>query len=130
MNANAGVIITASHNPPPDNGIKCFDGRGMEFTIPMEEKLEDIIFNEKFNYAKWDSVGRLEFYPEIIDDYMRELISRLRPQKIKKKVRVIVDCANGAASNITPIILRELGASVITVNCHYDGMFPGRIPEP
>ena len=130
LNANAGVVITASHNPPPDNGIKCFDSRGMEFTIPMEEKLEDIIFNEKFNYAKWDSVGRLEFYPEIIDDYMRELISRLRPQKIKKKIRVIVDCANGAASNITPIILRELGASVITVNCHYDGMFPGRIPEP
>jgi len=130
LRANAGVIITASHNPPPDNGIKCFNGKGMEFTIPMERKLENIIFSKRFNYAEWDSVGKLEYYPEIVNNYMEELIFKLRPEKVKKKVRIVIDCANGAASNITPIILRELGASVVTINCHYDGMFPGRIPEP
>lgn len=130
LSVNGGIVITASHNPPPDNGIKCFDSKGMEFTESMERELENMIFNMKFKYAEWENVGKYEFYPEVIDDYMEELIVRFSPKKIKKKVKIIVDCANGAASNITPVILRELGASVVTLNCHYSGLFPGRIPEP
>jgi len=130
LGLDGGVMITASHNPPPDNGIKCFDSKGMEFTEKMEEELEDIIFNEKFTYAKWDGVGDLEYYPEVVDEYVDKLLSKFKPKKIRRKIKVIVDCANGAASNITPLILRKLGASVLSINCHFDGLFPGRTPEP
>ncbi len=130
LGLDGGVMITASHNPPPDNGIKCFDSKGMEFTEKMEEKLEDIIFKEKFTYAKWDSVGNLEYYPEVVDEYVNKLVLKFMPKKVAKRIKVIVDCANGAASNITPLILRKLGASVISINCHFDGFFPGRTPEP
>lgn len=130
LRARSGVVVTASHNPPEDNGLKCFNRDGMEYTEEMEEELERIIFEGRFNYAPWDRVGRLIQAPELIEDYVKDLIDRFKPERVKRRVRVIVDLANGAAYNITPRILRAIGAGVVTVNGNPDGFFPGRHPEP
>ncbi len=131
--SRAGIMITASHNPPPDNGIKVFDETGMEYTTGMERDLEDIILNAntKSLHAPWNEVGRFIGGEEIIEEYARKLTGKLRVRDRKVDLKVAVDCANGAASPVTPRILREVGAErVISFNCHMDGFFPGRHPEP
>ncbi len=128
----SGVIVTASHNPPQDNGIKVYDAKGMESTVKSEMELEDIIFNNAYERASWNEVGRIEFdYTQsILSEYIEKLASLMTPKTIKDRIKVVVDCANGAASNVTPTILRKLGAKVHTLNCNIDGTFPGRYPEP
>jgi len=131
--SRTGIMITASHNPPPDNGIKIFDSNGMEYTVRMEREIEYLVFNgdRRRMHASWDKVGRLTMGQEIVEDYKRKLVERLWTREAKIDLRVAVDCANGAASSVTPEILRKIGARrVISVNCHHDGTFPGRHPEP
>ena len=131
--SSSGIVITASHNPPQDNGIKVFDRSGMEYTMAMEEDLEKIIFegDAERMHAPWDRVGRLVFAPEIQEDYIRDLVSVMHVSRPKLSLKIAVDCANGAASGVTPRILRSIGVErVISVNCHQDGFFPGRYPEP
>jgi len=131
--SRAGIMITASHNPPPDNGIKVFDESGMEYTVSMEQALEEFILNGDTRrlHAPWDGVGRLVGGEEILEDYMRALSARMRVPSPRMELRVAVDCANGTASGVTPRIVREIGAKqVVSINCHHDGFFPGRHPEP
>lgn len=130
--SRAGIIVTASHNPPPDNGLKVFDEAGMEYTQSMERELEELILSgdQRALHATWDKVGRLVVSTEILEEYVRDLVDRMRAAYSKISLRVAVDCANGAASNVTPRVLRELGARVVSFNCHADGLFPGRHPEP
>lgn len=130
----SGIMITASHNPPEYNGIKVFTRNGMEFSRGMEEELEKLILDKerKNLHASWEKVGRLIEDVEIVEDYVRDLIDMMKTnvRKMKRKVSVSIDCANGAASQVTPKVLRELGAKVLSLNCYPDGLFPGRAPEP
>ncbi len=130
--SRAGVVITASHNPPPDNGMKVFDQDGMEYTRSMEEELEHLILDSDQStlHAPWDRVGRLVQGTEVAEEYVRDLVDEMSVAVPRYKPTVAVDCANGAASHITPRVLRELGAKVVSLNCHHDGFFPGRMPEP
>jgi len=130
--SRAGIMITASHNPPPDNGIKVFDDKGMEYTMAMERDLEEVISGDTRRYhAPWNQVGRRIGGEEIVEDYVRELVARHRVPNPRFGLRVAVDCANGTASGVVPRALREIGAKqVVSVNCHHDGFFPGRHPEP
>ncbi len=131
--SRAGIMITASHNPPPDNGIKVFDDKGMEYTIAMEQDLEELIANGVSSklHAPWDSVGRLIEGQEILEEYMLDLVEQLRVPNPRMSLRIAVDCANGTASGVTPRILREIGVrQVVSFDCHHDGFFPGRHPEP
>lgn len=128
--SKAGIMITASHNPPPDNGIKVFQYNGMEYTEKMEEELELIMQVKSKFHATWDQVGRLIDASEIGEDYVEEISSFLRPRTIKYVPKIYIDCSNGAASNYTPRILRKMGAKVFSANCHPDGYFPGHEPEP
>ncbi len=132
--SKAGIVITASHNPPPDNGIKVFDERGMEYTLKMEESLEELILDGDLlrRHAPWNQVGSLVESYDIIDDYVRSIVDKLSPSRRKRlDLKLGVDCANGAASLVTPRILKMIGVSrVVSFNCHPDGMFPGRHPEP
>ena len=127
-----GVMITASHNPPQDNGIKVFNSKGMEFTVKDELNIENIIFSNAYNRVSWDSVGKVEFdYTQsTISEYIEELTTLMTPKHVRDRVKVVIDCANGVASNVTPVILRRIGAKVYTLNCNVDGFFPGRHPEP
>ncbi len=127
---SAGVYVTASHNPPTDNGIKVFRSDGMEFLISDEERIEEIIARKSWRLADWDSVGTYEVAGEVISKYLEELSSALEPKEVRKVPKVLVDTANGAASLTTPKLLKNLGADVVSINSNIDGRFPGRCPEP
>ena len=131
--SRAGIMITASHNPPPDNGIKVFDDKGMEYTVGMERELESLISSGDLvrYHAPWNRVGRLVEGTEVLEDYVRDLVEVHSVREPRVELRVAVDCSNGTASGVTPRVLREIGAKqVVSFNCHFDGFFPGRHPEP
>ncbi|ASJ03405.1 phosphoglucosamine mutase [Thermococcus profundus] len=124
--ANAGVMITASHNPPTDNGIKVFNGDGTEFYIEQERELEEIIFSGSFKKARWDEIGMVES-EDVRGEYISAVLDFVNHET---DLKVLYDGANGAGSVVAPYLLREMGAKVFSVNSHVDGHFPGRKPEP
>lgn len=128
---DGGVIITASHNPPHDNGIKFVDADGIGIPDEMEEKIEDLFFRDNPDRASWEEIGELEVNSNIIEEYMENVMERVDREAIKKAgLKVVVDCGSGAACFTTPYILQRLGCEVTTLNCQPDGFFPGRNPEP
>ncbi|MDK2914368.1 MAG: phosphopentomutase [Thermococcaceae archaeon] len=124
--ADAGVMITASHNPPTDNGVKVFNGDGTEFYVEQERELEDIIFSGDFKKARWDEIKAVRNV-EVISDYINAVLDFVDHETTLK---VLYDGANGAGSLVAPYLLRGMGAKVFSVNAHVDGHFPGRKPEP
>jgi phosphoglucosamine mutase len=127
LNADLGIMITASHNPPQYNGIKLWNPKGMAYTQDQERTIERIIHEKSFSKVSWEDIGNVEDNRYIIFKYMDDLISNV---DIKGNLKVVVDCANGAGSFISPLVLRKAGCKIITLNCQPDGFFPGRMPEP
>ena len=128
---DGGVMITASHNPPKYNGLKFVDKDGIGIHDEMEEKIEDMYFNENPDRVSWNELGEVFENHGIIDKYIENVFNRVDSDVIKKaKLKVIVDCGSGAACFTTPYLLRKLGCEVTTMNCQPDGFFPGRNPEP
>nr|WP_256451715.1 phosphoglucosamine mutase [Methanonatronarchaeum sp. AMET6-2] len=126
----AGIIITASHNPPEYNGLKLIDHEGVELPDKKLLEIEEIYRDKKYSYAGWDSPGEYQkadpasmYIKAVLKMVDREAVEAWRP-------KVVVDPGNGAGSMVTPILLRKLGCKVITVNSQPDGTFPGRNPEP
>ncbi len=128
LGAKFSVVVTASHNPPSDNGFKVYAGEGYESTLEMEREIEDLILNESFALADWKSAGSLTYRGDMVQEYLTRLAKRF--QSFRRKLRVVVDCANGTAGEATPQLLSQLGCDVIAVNETPDGRFPGRLPEP
>lgn len=128
---DGGVIITASHNPPQYNGIKFVDEDGIGIPDVMEEKIEDMFFNENPKRVAWDEIGEVTINDRIVDEYQQEALKRVDQEVIKKaELKIVVDCGSGAACFTAPYIFRKLGCDVLTLNCQPDGFFPGRDPEP
>jgi len=126
-----GIAITASHNPPQFNGIKCISPDGTELSREEEEKIENIFFNSTFRIVSWDDVGKYSLAHGANEEYIKAIISHVNVEKIrKKKFTVVLDCANGASCYTTPYLLEELGCKVISLNCQPDGAFPGHESEP
>ena len=127
--ADGGVIITASHNPPEFNGIKVVDGDGAELAREKEEEIEKLYFEEKFRTAAWNEIGKV-YDMDVLDFYIEGVLSKVDVNKIKeKKFKVVLDCGNGAGCYTMPYIMQQV-ADVITLNAQPDGNFPGRNPEP
>jgi phosphomannomutase/phosphoglucomutase len=129
--ARGGIMITASHNPPQYNGIKVMDRDGVE--IPSEEELaiETIFFENKQRLAEWNMIGTLQTESKACNVYKDAIKTHIDLDVTKKaKLKVVVGPANGVGGLATLYVLRELGCSVITINGHIDGTFPGRLPEP
>lgn len=126
LGAGAGAIITASHNPPEDNGIAFYRSDGTEFLTEDEVSLERILIGGGGGISRWDELGSVRRY-EAIRPYLNAIKKLV---KVKSGLKVVIDCANGAGSLVTPRLLRELGCKVVTLNAHPDGHFPGRPPEP
>lgn len=124
---DAGVMITASHNPPQDNGIKVWNMDGMAYRSKQEKELEEIFYNGTFSNVSWDEMGKVKDIKSMTREYVNDLLKFV---DIEPGLKVVIDCANGAASYLSPLILRKAGCEVITLNSQPDGFFPGRMPEP
>jgi len=123
-----GVAITASHNPPADNGIKLF-ADGVEYSGEAEARIEGHI-DAGTEPTQWDTWGTRE-RAEVLDDYRDAVVAYAQQFGADLDgLRIVVDCGNGMASLATPQVLRELGAEVVTLNGNVDGHFPGRGSKP
>lgn len=127
---NGGAIITASHNPPQFNGIKCISADGTEMGREEEIEIERLFFSE-IPAADWRETGNFSVDEEANESYIEAVLSKIDVKTIKeRRFRVVIDCANGAASYTSPYLLERLGCEVISLNCHPDGSFPGHMSEP
>jgi len=121
-----GVVLTASHNPAPYNGIKLWNPDGMAFDEGQQAEIESVLDAGRFHAASWEAVGRLRTRDDLIERHMESILRSVGPAKLK----VVVDCACGATATITPYLLREMGCDVLAIHAQPDGHFPGRDPEP
>src|SRR5216684_1646088 len=116
----AGVVISASHNPFHDNGVKLFSHAGMKFPDSVEEALEADIFKHRFEAPPKNSPALLA--DESLDaEYLAFLRSRLIPGAKLASLRIVLDCANGAAYKLGPELFRSLGADVVAMGATPDG---------
>lgn len=116
MNAQAGVVISASHNPYPDNGIKFFAGTGYKLPDAVEDELEELVSNYKEDMERpvADGIGTIVHRHDLLKVYIDYLVSTVDVDF--KGLKMVVDCANGAAYEVGPIVYQRLGAEVITIN--------------
>jgi phosphoglucosamine mutase len=116
LKAQAGVVISASHNPYPDNGIKFFAGTGYKLPDAVEEKLEDLVLKAEDDLARptAEGVGTIEYRHDLVKDYMDYAISTV--QDDFSGLKIVVDCSNGAAFEVAPAVLKSLGADVVVIN--------------
>ncbi len=127
MGLNAGIMITASHNPPEFNGIKLFNSDSIGFNRTQEEDLEKIYYSRKFRTGK---PGMVESVPHPKDRYFDFLQSLVSTSNFNRKLKIMIDPGNGAASGFASELFDKLGFTVIPVNDVPDGHFPGRSSEP
>lgn len=121
-NADAGVVISASHNPYEFNGIKFFDNRGYKLPDAVEEKIEAIILDDTEELPK--PTGKNVGIKRIKDTAPRDYITFLKDsiENSLSGLKIAVDCANGASCEVAPIVLSELGANVCVINNQPDGI--------
>lgn len=122
LQAIAGVVISASHNPAEDNGIKFFNSQGYKLPDEVEEEIEFAIANQlkDIPYPVAGEIGRVQYIDEGIEKYKDFLKKSISTNLAGLKI--VVDCANGAAYQITPSLLEELGAEVISIFDKPDGL--------
>lgn len=117
---DAGVVISASHNPAEDNGIKFFGGNGYKLPDQVENEIEDLILNNvEIDYATGKDVGVVTYEHKGNDLYGKYLIDAIGGDL--KGLKIVIDGANGAASKIAPKVFEELGAELVVISCEPDG---------
>ena len=128
---DGGVIITASHNPPEYNGIKVIWSDGIEISHEQENEIERIYFQDKAQFSEWNKLGVTKELSGINDEYVEAIKKNIDITKIAQKhFHVVVDAANSVGGLTAPILMRELGCKITSLNANIDGTFPGRMPEP
>ena len=116
-----GVMISASHNPHHDNGIKVFSNDGVKFKEEILLKVEEYMDNPQgIDYATGENIGQIYSYPEGLDHY-KKWIKELYPNNLSK-FKILVDCANGSNSHIAYPILKDLGCDITVINNHPNGI--------
>jgi phosphoglucosamine mutase len=119
LKADLGVMLSASHNPMPDNGIKFFARGGHKLADELEDAIEARLL-EEWQRPIGAGVGRVHDYAEATDRYVDYVVSTV-PNRLDG-LKVVVDCANGAASFAAPEALRRAGATVIAIGSEPDGL--------
>jgi phosphoglucosamine mutase len=123
MRADAGAVISASHNPFQDNGIKFFARDGFKLPDEVELQIEDLIFGKKLDALRptADGVGRAKRIDDAQGRYIVFAKNTFPKELSLEGFKVVVDCANGAAYKVAPLIFEELGAEVIRLNVAPNG---------
>jgi len=124
LRADAGVVISASHNPYDDNGIKFFSSSGFKLPDNTETEIEKTMFTEALQNIRPEGAGIGRAYR--VDDasgrYIEYVKSTFPKGRTLDGMKVVIDCSNGSAYKITPVVLGELGANVIAINSKPDGI--------
>jgi len=124
LRLDAGIVISASHNSFEDNGIKFFSSEGFKLPDALEEKIEELMQDEGLqrHRPKGTEIGKAYRLDDASGRYIEYIKSTLPKGMNFEGIKIVVDCANGAAYKITPLLLRELGAEVISINDKPDGI--------
>lgn len=123
MAADAGVVISASHNPFQDNGIKIFSRDGYKLPDSVETEIEDLIFSKKIDSMRPTAreIGKVHRIEDALGRYIVFLKNTFPRELSLNGMKIVVDCANGATYKIAPTIFSELGADVIPINVQPNG---------
>lgn len=121
MRCDGGIMISASHNPYYDNGIKFFDSYGNKLSNKIEEKIEKKYFENSFSLKTEKEIGKSKRIDDVIGRYIVHIKSSFPKHLNLNGIRIVVDTANGASYKVAPTIFSELGAEVITINDRPDG---------
>lgn len=117
-----GIMISASHNPTADNGIKFFDQNGIKLSDQAELEIEELIFNdhsEELPYPIDKEIGLVEETYDWIDEYINFVINS--SEQNLEGLKLVIDCANGAAYQASPTVFEALGAEIVVLNNHPSG---------
>ncbi|HEY1172237.1 MAG TPA: phosphoglucosamine mutase [Verrucomicrobiae bacterium] len=123
LRADAGIVITASHNPYDDNGIKFFGPDGYKLEDPIEERIENLVFSGEIESIRptADEIGKAVRIEDALGRYIEYAKASIPKGMTLDGMRIVVDCAHGAAYKATPCVLRELGAETYIYGNQPDG---------
>ena len=123
MKANMGIMITASHNPHYDNGLKLFGPDGMKLSDKIEKKIEKLIDRKIIkNLSSPNKLGRVKRLESGTEQYLK-IVKKNFPKEFNLRgLRIVIDCANGAGYKAGPELLRSLGAKVMAIGVNPNGM--------
>ena len=124
MRVDAGIVISASHNPFEDNGIKIFSSNGYKLPDEKEEKIEDLIFANEFDdfLPKSEDMGRAHRIDDAVGRYVIFLKTTFPRDLDLKGMKIVLDCANGATYKVAPEVFYELGADIVTIGTSPNGV--------
>ncbi len=123
LRADAGVVISASHNPYQDNGIKFFSNEGFKLPDEVEARIEQLIISDEIKHLRptADAIGKAYRIGDAEGRYI-EFVKRSLPRELDfQGIKLVVDCANGAAYKVAPAVFRELGAELVVIGDKPDG---------
>ncbi len=121
LRLSLGVVISASHNPFPDNGIKFFSERGEKLPDAWEEQVETML-DEAPQWLASAELGKARKLEDARGRYIEFCKSTFSPELSLKGMKIVVDAAHGAAYTVAPNVFHELGADVVSIGCHPDGL--------
>ncbi len=122
MGATFGVVVSASHNPYWDNGIKVFEGHGFKASDELELQIEQLALGDGQEWHTNGLPGTVRLTPNLGQTYINHLIAAFGGEGALSGLRVVLDCANGAASAVAPEVFRRLGAEVVALNVWPNGV--------
>lgn len=124
LRADAGVVISASHNPYNDNGIKFFSSDGFKLPDSTESEIEKVMFSQQLEKIRPEGaeIGKAYRVDDATGRYIEYVKSTFPKGKTLEGYKIVIDCSNGSAYKITPFVLKELGADVISINDKPDGL--------
>jgi phosphoglucosamine mutase len=127
LNKDAGVMITASHNPAEYNGFKLWNSEGRAYSREEELKVESLLDRKSFVPEKLEKLSLTFDEYDVAVEYSEEVLRRIQ---LMGKARVLLDAANGAAFGISPLLLQKYNHFLVSINDTANGLFPNRNPEP
>jgi phosphoglucosamine mutase len=123
MEMDAGIVISASHNPFQDNGIKIFSHHGFKLPDSQEEEIENIIGTGAINQLRptGGDIGRVQYIQNAKERYSAFCKNTFSENMSLKGIKIVLDCANGATSSVAPGVFSDLGANVAAIHCEPNG---------